>query len=532
MNPAAYRLPYPKLREHQLESIQWVAAAKPGTPQIGEMPVGSGKSPVAMAQAIYGSVIVVTKSKNLQVQYGDLFPDCAVLFGRPNYPCVHHARSEGETAADCRFGQEMHKCHYHDECPYVVAKNNARAADRVALNYWYWLTTGQKWQPHTLVLDEAHNLSDMVLDWVGTTINLKDRERWSLPDFPGIEARSSSPFLNQQNGDPAERAIEWLHTVAVQAENKRIELEKRHGTETVLRQRRGLESFARQISSTIEALETKPGDHWYIRSGADRFVCKPLTARFDAPRFFFTNRPKVLCMSATIGDPQAFSKELGIKEYDFRWVPNQFSPQERPVRILDCPSMGHAATEKNPASWDKQADEIAKAIKSIPSAWSGLILVTRKREASLLAERLARRGLQDRVWVTPGADAGSYVATQEQVRAWDERRTRYPNSICISWSLWSGYDGTEEHFVFAAKVPFDFIAEDYARERMYYNQSFFLQRAAYELEQGLGRTRRGVPEDYDSPEEGIVRGYVAIADGSWTRIKKYISKSLQESLVY
>jgi hypothetical protein len=55
-----------------------------------------------------------------------------------------------------------------------------------------------------------------------------------------------------------------------------------------------------------------------------------------------------------------------------------------------------------------------------------------------------------------------------------------------------------------------------------------LQRTAWKLEQGLGRTRRGRREDYDI--DGV-NGYVAIADGGWSRVKKYLSKGLQEAIV-
>jgi hypothetical protein len=49
------------------------------------------------------------------------------------------------------------------------------------------------------------------------------------------------------------------------------------------------------------------------------------------------------------------------------------------------------------------------------------------------------------------------------------------------------------------------------------------------MEQGLGRTRRGRAEDYDSAGER--RGLVAIADGNWKRVQKYLSASLREAIV-
>ena len=36
-----------------------------------------------------------------------------------------------------------------------------------------------------------------------------------------------------------------------------------------------------------------------------------------------------------------------------------------------------------------------------------------------------------------------------------------PNAICISYSLWEGYDGKKEKFVFIAKAPFPYIKDEY-----------------------------------------------------------------------
>ena len=56
-------------------------------------------------------------------------------------------------------------------------------------------------------------------------------------------------------------------------------------------------------------------------------------------------------MSATIGNPDTFAHELGIKKFDHRIVPNQFAAETRRIEILDVPSMGHAATERDPLIW-------------------------------------------------------------------------------------------------------------------------------------------------------------------------------------
>ena len=304
------------------------------------------------------------------------------------------------------------------------------------------------------MLDEAHNLSDIVLDWVGTTVNADEGKRWGLPEFPVITTGIKNMF-SRSAIEPSAQALGWLHQ-AVNAVGVRLRLlEMRNLNEQVMREKRSATNFLHKLENTIEALNLNPGDHWYIKSGPNLnwrgagFVCRPLTARIDTSRYFFA-KGRVMAMSATIGNVEAFVTELGIKRYDFRIVPNQWEPEARVVDILPVPSMGHAATQRDPKSWDKQADEIAKAIKGLPHDWCGLVLVTRKKEAILLGERLAKRGLQDRIFIMPGAD-GSYVPTQIQVEQWNAHLAKWPNAICISFSLWEGYDGRAERFVIIAK---------------------------------------------------------------------------------
>jgi len=233
-------------------------------------------------------------------------------------------------------------------------------------------------------------------------------------------------------------------------------------------------------------------------------------------------------MSATIGEFGSFAEELGIREYDSLVVPNQFPAEARQIYVLDCPSMGSKATG---SAFEKQADEIAGAILGCPKGWSGLILVTRKAEAKLLAERLAQRGLQDRVWVTPGWETGSYHPTDKQVIAWEKRKRKVGNSICVTWSFWTGFNGLDEKILILAKAPYVQwgAAGSYEAAWRAYSMKRYKWASANQMAQGAGRTRRGREEDYDL--DGGFQGFVAIADGSYKQLKKYLPSGTLDSLV-
>lgn len=551
--PRDYELDADNWRKYQYETVQWIGNTRRDEDdnyavKLNEAPTGSGKSMTALAAGHrYRQTVVLTAKRALQSQYESSYRGCTVLFGRNNYPCVHEDNPPGIeiTAQDCRYERPRKECDFVGSCPYHIQKENAHDAHRAVLNYAYWLTTYRNWSPDFLVLDEAHNVPDMVLSHVGTNINEHQRQTWFLPDFPLVDsAVISGLFKPKDYTPPSVVAAEWLQDCAnillQKSKTMQGKIERGNTSQHLFFQKRAADNLLSRVSACYTALTTTPGDHWFIRSGpgvdyyqgqlVPGFICKPLTARYDYNRFFSTLPERaVLIMSATIGDPAVYCNELGITDYDFYRTPAVWPPATRPVHILDVPSVGYAKTQKDPTIWDKQADTIAKAIKNLPPHWSGIILVSRKSEATLLANRLRKRGLADRMWVPPGADAGDYKPTNEQLVAWNEQLAYRSNSIAVAWSFWEGVDAKDCQILICAKVPFHQMSDEYEMARQRYDHAFSYQRIAWMLEQGLGRVRRGNPQDYDT--NGIVRKYVAIADGSWPRIKKYLSQSMQESLV-
>ena len=83
--------------------------------------------------------------------------------------------------------------------------------------------------------------------------------------------------------------------------------------------------------------------------------------------------------------------------------------------------------------------------------------------------------------------------------------------------------------LFILKCPFPSLADEYEMARRSYNGKLFFWRTANLLSQGLGRTRRGRPEDYDTDTES--NGMVCILDTNWKRVQKYVPPYLLESMV-
>jgi Rad3-related DNA helicase len=549
VNP--YGLPHPDLRPHQGETIESLLATA-ARATVVNAPTGSGKTSFAAGVASRNRVISLVKTKNLQSEnYGGSY-HFDVLYGRTNYECLDPDAGRHATAAECLYPGAMNDCAFAADCPYRRAKFRASRTQKASLNYSYWLAA--RWPAEGLAADrgylfcdEAHQLSDVTLDHASSTVDEGDRVEWGLPEFPVVRGKASA-------SDVADCST-WLNLSAGvlfrEAERMRpqgggrsrdVDDDRDYGdkvdalSEATVRRLRRCEALLGKLEATHKALRTNEAD-WFIRSGPQAlerergrepgFVVRPLTARHHFPRYFLSNAWRTVMMSATIGDPTTFGEELGLGKLGEAWqysdIPNAWEPRARPVIILDAPALSYA-NRANENVLNKHATAIAKAVLGCPSDWSGFIHVTSKSMAMTLAQRLAKHGIPPvRLWV-PDPVSG----TEQRARNWDLQKKRVPGSLAVTWSAWEGVDGLDEKICIVAKTPFPSLGDEYERERMAYSDSMYLQRTAWQMEQGLGRTRRGRAIDYDEPGER--RGLVAIADGNFSKVYRHLSAGLRAAM--
>lgn len=528
-NPSEYGLEHSEFRPNQEEMIKWANDGKSFL-KIVEAPTGSGKTTVPRSLAQNNRTIALVRTKALQEANYEREYNFIPLYGKGNYPCSYEKAKPGAMADQCAFSDNsMTNCPQYSLCQYASQRELAKASNMTTLNYAYWLHVYSSWPaPLWLVCDEAHELSSIVLEWAGCTVTEKDRQEWDLPPFPILRSGGSTSILTVAV-PVEEKASGWLSRVRDKLKEQYDYHNARKSDEESRKRARKAELFGKKIRATMDALESAQTD-WFIRSGPNvlpfnkesgwGFVARPLTARHHFKNYFCNPDWNLLLMSATIGSIEAFSQELGLTDYDFHSVPSNWAPETRPVHALDVPRLGQKSKAED---WSKQAEEIAKLIKNCPSDWNGIIHVTSIEESKRLAERLGKAGLASRVYIAKRA------STNEMVRDWRARMKTHPGSILISWAMWEGYNGLDEKINICAKTPYPFLGDPFEIERRNYNGTFYLQRTAWQLEQGLGRTRRGRPEDYDTPQER--RGVVAIADGGWKWLRKYFSPSFMQSVV-
>ena len=554
MDIPIYNLPHSTLRPHQSETIEWLL--NQSSTSILSAPTGSGKSAYVKAVSSQRKTFVLTRTKSLQYANYDRTYGMDTLYGKSNYECCHPDNS-GNSANLCLYADlGMHKCSHASDCSYLIAKGKVVNSNQVSLNYSYWLTAQRGWlkegMPEVLFLDECHLLPSLVRDWAGCTVDEQERQRWNLPDFPILnQGRTSSnsglqlfsPVSSQQiKSNPVDEAICWLEECLVILRKKIIELGnevKRDRTDD--KKLKGLfhacESLGMKLRGCLESLEANPTD-WYIKSGfnvferkfkgradlVSGFLCKPLTAKYHFPRLFLKpNVNHTVLMSATIGKPEQFVKELGITQYNLRLVPNVFKPEDRPVYVFkSCPKMGYEQDRnKLLAKSTQQAKLIADLILSYPPHWTGVIHVNSKDKANRLMVNLNNQGLNKRACITPE------VGTEKQLEWWNNHKKRIRGAICVAWSFAEGVDLFDDNFCISADIPFGDQGSEYGKALFNYNIPFYMWEAAMNLEQRSGRIRRGDVSHYGVEAEKIV----AVFDGNWSRIKSYLSEDFMKSIV-
>lgn len=522
MHPSKFGLPHNEFRPHQLSTILWLRNQTGNI--ILQAPTGSGKSSLAKSLTEKYQVVSLVQTKSLQVEnYGKTY-GFDVLMGKGNYPCVHPTGKEkGLTCSDCMYSNNMSSCYLSENCLYLQAKHAAYNSNAASVNYAYYLATRHYREnpPQFLVMDECHLLSNVVLSHVGIKVNHKLQDEFALPDFPVLLTKDK----HFEDGQTAKKALPWV-TKSIDVLRDRISQMKgyanREDTEIQRRIFRA-ENLQRKLSELTYGLE-EFSELWFVHSGkkvlwdteeddkAPGIIIKPFSARFHFPSLFL-QAPNTVMMSATVGNPEVFCNELGIKEHSFKNIPQTYSA---PIYDLKCPKLNKRSNDKH---LDKQAKIIADTIKKLDNGWSGIIHVNAKSQAVELERRLSFY-LGSRVSATP------QLGTNEILQWWEnERKAQCPNAIMIAWSLWEGVDLINDKICIVAKVPYASLGDAYTQSRVQRNPQFYRLETAWKLVQGLGRIRRGRAMDY---EDGA--NFVAIADGNYKQLLPYIDDSVKAQI--
>lgn len=187
-------------RPVQVAALSWLAENWDAQVLCLNVPVGGGKSAIAKAVAeVEGrGCHIITPSNILVDQYCSTYPKHNALKGRTHYSC------HGIATFSCQEWVDISGEEACNNCPYTEAKNRA-LQESTFFNpmSMYFLTLNAKWAtPKTLIVDEAHTLSGMLLQMCGTRMR-KSEYRFNEEHTNEV---TLVPWLRQQLRKLAELA--------------------------------------------------------------------------------------------------------------------------------------------------------------------------------------------------------------------------------------------------------------------------------------------------------------------------------------
>jgi Rad3-related DNA helicase len=430
-----------------------------------EAPVGSGKSPMAVALASWaGGALITTPLNSLVDQYEMDFgrqKGVAVIKGRDNYDCEKTGRTAA--TAPCLYNSQARKA---CACPYSKARGRAEDAPIVVTNMALAMTAGWLAIKPLVIVDEAHNLETAVASQ--SAVELRSEEI-AIP-APKATFQDYVSWLEKTQADArrqAEAVDEELEVLAEGGDFSWVPPDK-------VRERERWRSLALKITEML--LDYKQhGEPWIVQEspgwrGTRRLVFRPVTGtRFVRTKLLSRGSLAVL-LTAT---PPTGS-EVGLQDQDKRiTLPMRWPKERRPV-VLDF--RGSMSFQDRERSLPRIAQGIQEHVqgKTLVHAHAYSIAQALSRELSALG---VRHILQD-----PEEREGS-------LKAW----LKGSEEVFLSVRMNEGLDLRDEmcRTQVLAKVPWPDIKDPWVKARNeLQGESWMHREVARSIAQAYGRAIR------------------------------------------
>jgi len=402
-SPSSLGVPHSSWRPHQYESYEHIRDSVDRF-IFAELPTGCGKSALATALGSGQKVTALMSTLGLLDQYRREY-GFTVIKGRQEYPCADIDKIDEwrryrirPTAFDCHL-ENMHECDFSHYCPYLQAKKEARYAQRLAMTYKYAsLASWPRERKGILVCDEGHATADEILGCTDFLLTDYHFKRYSVsPPRDHFSWRVQELMTDELRG----RVVAYLQRLLTETQDYELDKDRSPRDSANWRFHLRVDHALNELSSTSS---------WFLDASRDRFQLRPLDARPIA-KWLWTNKSKVVFMSATIGDPNPLALELGIDFFDSFSTPHLIPKEKRPVHVIFSQRMTKRNRDQRPGLYRAQAYAIAKFIREeIPESWRGLILTTSYYKIDQLRSFLRTFGLNGRIWETKEQGVSKRIA--------------------------------------------------------------------------------------------------------------------------
>lgn len=271
----------------------------------------------------------LTITKSLQDQYQNTFKDTGILKGQSNYQCVVDDSVSVDMAPCLYSGALKSECWRACRCPYYSARNEMMVSKFAALNYSMFFSLPEHLRKREIIVcDEGSELEDQLVSQFTCEVDIPFLMKVGVMmiSFPSEET-------------PA-KVREWLGKISFNVQ-KSLEAFKqefkdgRHSKDHItLSKKKSEYTRLNNFFNSLVTLNATYFDSQYIIEKVDK-VIRFIPLKVDVlSKYLFDYAETVIIMSATIIDPKAYCKSLGIKDYEYIHVDTDFDPEKSPIHIM------------------------------------------------------------------------------------------------------------------------------------------------------------------------------------------------------
>ena len=532
--------PYPTIREQQTEAIDFILDSFINQNKkfvILEAGTGVGKSAIGLTVARYladnGALVggpcagayFLTTQKILQQQYtkdfGGFSGPMKSIMSSANYTCSFNKKTTcAESLRALRTSEKgtpfWRSCTFN--CVYRKAKENFLESPEGVTNFPYFLAETQyagKLKPRQMVvIDEAHNAAAQLSKFIEITISDKFCQsflKFSLP-------RSGT----------AKQYIDWITGTYVPAISSRLKhLEQMMGKYIGLADKiksgefasiaKKFEMLDKHVCKVRRFLQLYSSDNWVLneiaadgRSGR-KIEFKPIDVAPFAEEMLLNFGDRVLLMSATILDAEAFIELLGIKKDKCAFIsmPSPFPVENRPVFYS---GMGKMSSKTIETTLPKMAQAITAILEQHKNE-KGIIHCHSYRVANYLKKNVKSRRLLSH-------------NSENREKILEKHKKSKTATVLLSPSMTEGVDlhGDLSRFQVVCKIPYPYLGDKLIRKKMNKWKWWYPLQTAKTIVQAVGRSVR-------SQDDTAI---TYILDSDWeifySRNRKMFPDSFRESL--
>lgn len=486
--------PFPEIkpRKSQIKALLWLEKTTSFKYQILEMPVGGGKSFIAITYARYlqslrtndKASFILTPQKILQKQYENDFKDkgTVALYGKGNYPCV------GKNTT-CDIGSLVKpQC---STCPHKRAKDVAIKSNNVILNYKLALTSfafTQTFKERSLIIaDECHTLEHHLVNFDALQITYARCKKYNIQFKVHKELTSALKWM-------MDYYVPKILPIFEQLEVECQYIKEKSGSDLTradMNKIREFDKITEHVEECQLMLARTPdhiNDNFVLVWDKTMFQFKRLTGGYSFNNILKPMGEHFLFMSSTVLNKDGFCDDLQIphEQTAFLSLDSEFAVENRPVFYMPRMKMNYM--------WNKPENK-----KNRESMITDLkFLLDNHKEQNGIIHTAS---FQVAEWITTELKNEHHNIYHHNPGCGDSRDTiiesfmkhnHVKSKLLISPSCTEGLDlkGDLGSFAIFVKTPYPYLGDQWIKRRMDLSSEWYQRQTLINIIQGGGRIVR------------------------------------------